>query len=656
MVDTGKPSKMHSSFFGDEDDDRDDQRDGRRRGSDRRSSGGGPFRFGFIYILLGIVAISLFSQYFMSMVSGTRNVSYTEFLQHVEAGGVDHAKITEADISYTLKNGQSLTTRIPYYDPSLMDLLKANNVKTVGAPKKASFLELALQFLPLVFFIYLIIMFSRQSKSLSGGGMFGGMTQSLAREYKPNGKDVVKFSDVAGQKEAKEELSEVVEFLKNPKRFVSLGARIPKGVLLVGPPGTGKTLIARAVAGESGVTFLYTSGSDFVEMFVGMGAARVRDLFAEARKKSPCIIFIDELDAVGRSRGTGIGGGHDEREQTLNQILVEMDGFSTDKGVIIMAATNRQDVLDDALLRPGRFDRRVTVELPDVREREAILQLHFAKIKTDSSLDFKKIARATPGSSGADLANLANESALLAARNSKPFVTMAEVEQARDKMILGAARASMVMSPEAKTATAYHEAGHTLLHYYVEGVDPLHKVTIIPHGYALGVTISLPEDDSYSKNKQELLGRIKTAMGGYVAEELVYGQTTTGVSNDIKQATAIAQKMVTELGMSKLGFVNYSDDDHPLFLGRDINQRKSFSEETAKTIDEEVRSILESCLSEARKILSEHRSELDRLAQCLVEKETLDDNQVREIIGLGQTSKNSDLFSTSLGKSPDLNV
>ncbi|HAL19079.1 MAG TPA: cell division protein FtsH, partial [Spirochaetaceae bacterium] len=481
------------------------------------------------------------------------------------------------------------------------------------------------------------------------GSMMFNLGKSNAKVYVKSS-DGIKFSDVEGVDEAEENLQEIVDYLHNPEKYRELGARIPKGVLLVGPPGTGKTLIARAVAGESGVTFLYTSGSDFVEMFVGMGAARVRDLFSEARKKSPCIIFIDELDAVGRSRGTGIGGGHDEREQTLNQILVEMDGFSTDKGVIIMAATNRQDVLDDALLRPGRFDRRVAVELPDVREREAILQLHFAKVKTDSSLDFKKIARATPGSSGADLANLANESALLAARNSKPFVTMSEVEQARDKMVLGVARASMIMSPEAKTATAYHEAGHTLLHYYVEGVDPLHKVTVIPHGYALGVTISLPEDDSYSKNKQELLGRIKTTMGGYVAEELVYGQTTTGVSNDIKQATSIAQRMVTEFGMSKLGFVNYSDDDHPLFLGRDINQRKSFSEETAKTIDEEVRNILDSCLSETRKILSEHRRELDRLAQCLVERETLDDNQVREIIGLGRTSKNSDLFSDSSEK------
>ncbi len=645
MGNISKPWKSYGGFFGEDDDfDRND----RRSGSDRQPSGRGPRRFGFVYVIIGVIAIVFFSQYFRSLVSGVRSVSYTEFIQHVESGNVDAARITDVEntITYSLKTGQTLTTRIPYHDPALISTLKQHSVKINGVPKGVSIMEIILNYLPLIFFVYLIIMFTRQSKNLTGGGMFGGMTQSLAREYKPNGKDVVKFSDVAGQKEAKEELSEVVEFLKNPKKFSMLGARIPKGVLLVGPPGTGKTLIARAVAGESGVSFLYTSGSDFVEMFVGMGAARVRDLFAEARKKSPCIVFIDELDAVGRSRGTGIGGGHDEREQTLNQILVEMDGFSTEKGVIIMAATNRQDVLDDALLRPGRFDRHVAVELPDVHEREAILQLHFAKIKTDSSLDFNKIARATPGSSGADLANLANESALLAARNSKPYVTMAEVEQARDKMILGAAKTSRVMSPEAKTATAYHEAGHTLLHYYVKGVDPLHKVTIIPHGPALGVTVSLPEEDVYTKNKEELLGLIKMTMGGYVAEELVYGQTTTGPSNDIKQAMSIAQRMVTEWGMSDaLGFVNYSDDDHPLFLGRDINQRKSYSEETARAIDEEVRSILKSCLTETRNILSEHRGDLDRLAQNLVEKETLDDNQVREILGLDKVSKNSDLLS-----------
>ena len=421
-------------------------------------------------------------------------------------------------------------------------------------------------------------------------------------------------------------------------------ARIPKGVLLVGPPGTGKTLIARAVAGESGVSFFHTSGSDFVEMFVGMGASRVRDLFAQARKKAPCIIFIDELDAVGRSRGAGLGGGHDEREQTLNQMLVEMDGFETDKGIIVMAATNRPDVLDSALLRPGRFDRQVSVELPDIKEREAILKIHFKKVKAEEDLDIKRIARATPGCSGADLANLVNEAALLAARASKPFVTMVDVEEARDKIILGVAKKTRVMTPEDKTKTAYHEAGHTLLHYYVKGVDPLHKVTIIPHGSAGGVTMSLPENDIYYVTKTQNLAWIKLCMGGYVAEELVYGETSTGPSQDIKMAMSRANRMVTEWGMSPLGVVDYSNDDAPLFLGRDIAQHKNFSDDTARKIDAEVRNILDECIKDVRQILTEHRDQLDLLTKTLVEKETLDDKEIRELLGFEAKEDNASLI------------
>ena len=443
----------------------------------------------------------------------------------------------------------------------------------------------------------------------------------------------VTFKDVAGQVEAKYELEEVVAFLKNPDQFTKVGAKIPRGVLLVGPPGTGKTLLAKAVAGESGVSFFHTSGSDFVEMFVGMGAARVRDLFEQARKNSPCILFIDELDAVGRTRGGGLGGGNDEREQTLNQILVEMDGFSTTTGVIVMAATNRPDILDPALLRPGRFDREVVVDLPDIKEREEILKIHARKVKLEEDVDLKRLARGSAGTSGADLANLINEAALFAARKNKLTVGMAELEEARDKILLGVARKSRVMTEEEKRATAYHEAGHALLHYHLKNLDPLHKVTIIPHGRALGVTISLPERDAYTKNYSSLHDWIKVTMGGYVAEELVYGETTTGTSNDIKQATQIAHRMVTEWGMSDLGFINLSDESEPLFLGRQITQRKDYSEETARRIDEEMKKILDSAMAETRKILGEHRDQLDTLTEALVEHETLDDNEVRALLG-----------------------
>ncbi|MDY5968303.1 MAG: ATP-dependent zinc metalloprotease FtsH [Sphaerochaetaceae bacterium] len=626
---------------------------GEGNGPQKNSSGGDnrpkndnprPPRLWIIPVVIAIVVL-FFYMSGIKTIFQAQTTSYTDFLQSVELKNVKQVEINDSQtVNYVLNNGENKVTRIPYFDSTLIDRLLANNVAVIGTPRKVNVLELIINLLPLLFLIYLMFMFMRQAKAMNGKNMLNDFGQSHAREYKANGKDSVNFSDVAGQEEAKTELQEIVEFLKNPKKFTALGARIPKGVLLVGPPGTGKTLIARAVAGESGVSFFHTSGSDFVEMFVGMGASRVRDLFAQARKKAPCIIFIDELDAVGRSRGAGLGGGHDEREQTLNQMLVEMDGFETDKGIIVMAATNRPDVLDSALLRPGRFDRQVSVELPDIQEREAILKIHFKKVKTEENLDIKRIARATPGCSGADLANLVNEAALLAARASKPFVTMIDVEEARDKIILGVAKKTRVMTPEDKTKTAYHEAGHTLLHYYVKGVDPLHKVTIIPHGSAGGVTMSLPENDIYYVTKTQNLAWIKLCMGGYVAEELVYGETSTGPSQDIKMAMSRANRMVTEWGMSPLGFVDYSNDDAPLFLGRDIAQHKNFSDDTARKIDAEVRNILDECIKDVRQILTEHRDQLDLLTKTLVEKETLDDKEIRELLGFEAKEDNASLI------------
>ena len=626
---------------------------GEGNGPQKNSSGGDnrpkndnprPPRLWIIPVVIAIVVL-FFYMSGIKTIFQAQTTSYTDFLQSVELKNLKQVEINDSQtVNYVLNNGENKVTRIPYFDSTLIDRLLVNDVAVIGTPRKVNVLELIINLLPLLFLIYLMSMFMRQAKAMNGKNMLNDFGQSHAREYKANGKDSVNFSDVAGQEEAKTELQEIVEFLKNPKKFTALGARIPKGVLLVGPPGTGKTLIARAVAGESGVSFFHTSGSDFVEMFVGMGASRVRDLFAQARKKAPCIIFIDELDAVGRSRGAGLGGGHDEREQTLNQMLVEMDGFETDKGIIVMAATNRPDVLDSALLRPGRFDRQVSVELPDIKEREAILKIHFKKVKAEEDLDIKRIARATPGCSGADLANLVNEAALLAARASKPFVTMVDVEEARDKIILGVAKKTRVMTPEDKTKTAYHEAGHTLLHYYVKGVDPLHKVTIIPHGSAGGVTMSLPENDIYYVTKTQNLAWIKLCMGGYVAEELVYGETSTGPSQDIKMAMSRANRMVTEWGMSPLGFVDYSNDDAPLFLGRDIAQHKNFSDDTARKIDAEVRNILDECIKDVRQILTEHRDQLDLLTKTLVEKETLDDKEIRELLGFEAKEDNASLI------------
>ncbi len=475
-----------------------------------------------------------------------------------------------------------------------------------------------LQFLPWTIGIIFIFLMYRQVQG--GGGKAFGFGKSRAKKYNDKGKKVV-FADVAGQEEAKNELQEVVEFLKSPDRFTAIGAKIPKGVLLVGMPGTGKTLMAKAVAGEAGVNFFHMSGSDFVEMFVGVGASRVRDLFEQGRQNSPCILFIDEIDAVGRTRGAGYGGGHDEREQTLNQLLVEMDGFDTKDAVIVIAATNRADVLDPALLRPGRFDRQVVVDMPDVKEREAIIKIHSQKIKLDGTVDLNRIAKATPGSSGADLANMVNEAALFAARRGKLEVGMQDFEEARDKILMGVARRSKVIQPKEKLATAYHEAGHALLHYHLKDTDPLHKVSVVPRGRALGVAFSLPDEDKYSRGKNWLLDRIKICYGGYAAEEIVFGETTTGVQNDLEQATTLARRMVTEWGMSeKVGPMALGSEGEPIFLGKEIATHKDYSEETARTIDSEIRRILAEGLDAVRQIFKQHRDELDKLANELVAK------------------------------------
>ncbi len=613
----------------------------------RNSQGQGP-RFDFSgknRLALGFFLFLIISFLFMFMNQGEnmglQEVPYSSFIEYVEQNQVYSAEIEDGSlITFSLRNNMNAMTRIPYADQNLMALLKEHSVQTTGTVQGVSMLQIVLQMLPWIIFIGFTVMLWRQTRGANGNVM--SFSKSRAKEYMDS--DVkTTFSDVAGQKEAKYELQEVVDFLKNPKRFSDIGAKIPKGVLLVGPPGTGKTLLAKAVAGEAGVSFFHMSGSDFVEMFVGVGASRVRDLFDQGRKSAPCILFIDELDAVGRTRGSGLGGGHDEREQTLNQMLVEMDGFDTTTGVIVIAATNRPDVLDPALLRPGRFDRQVVVDMPDVAEREAILTIHCKKIKIAGDVNLNRIARATPGTSGADLANLVNEAALFAARAKRTLVHMEDFEKGRDKILLGVAKVSKVMTPEEKRATAYHEAGHALLHYHLEHLDPLHKVTIIPHGRALGLTISLPEKDAYTKNRSSLFDWIKVTMGGYVAEEIIYGETTTGTSNDIKQATDIARRMVTEWGMSDLGFIGFGKDDEPLFLGREIAQHKDYSEETAKKIDSEISKILTEALSDTRRILNEHKDQLDTLTETLIEKETLDDDEIRELLGFEKAEHTSSL-------------
>ena len=588
----------------------------------------------FIWIIIGLILISLFNLFSGSVRGPEVQLAYSEFLAKVKVGEVNDVMVKGNEIHGHFSDGRTFTTYSPN-DPDLVEKLNKNKVMIKAAPPEGNsptFLDILISWFPMLLLIGVWIFFMRQMQS--GGGKAMGFGKSKARMLSENTEKVT-FKDVAGIDEAKQELEEIVEYLKDPQKFQKLGGKIPKGALLVGAPGTGKTLLARAIAGEAKVPFFTISGSDFVEMFVGVGASRVRDMFEQGKKHAPCIIFIDEIDAVGRHRGAGLGGGNDEREQTLNQLLVEMDGFNTKEGVILIAATNRPDVLDPALLRPGRFDRQVVIPNPDILGREKILNVHMKKTQNAPDVDSKVIARGTPGFSGADLANLVNESALLAARRNKKLVTMLDFEDAKDKVLMGAERRSLVMSEKEKELTAYHEAGHALVGIYVPGNDPLHKVTIIPRGRALGITMNLPERDRYSETKKEMGAKIAMMFGGRVAEEIVFGKenVSSGAANDIKQATDKARSMVTEWGMSnKLGPQRYNDNEEEVFLGHSVAQRKNVSDATAELIDQEVKEIIEAGQRKAKEVLTENRDSLDRLAKALLEHETLTGDEVALLV------------------------
>jgi len=558
-------------------------------------------------------------------------ISYSAFLDAVEKGRVVNVTIQGNNVSGAFIDGKPFRTYAPE-DATLISFLRKHSVEISAKPKEDSpwYMTILVSWLPMIVLIGVWVFFMRQMQA--GGGKAMSFGRSRARIIH-EGMTKVTFADVAGVDEAKQELQEIVEFLKDPKKFTKLGGRIPKGVLLVGSPGTGKTLLAKAIAGEAGVPFLSISGSDFVEMFVGVGAARVRDLFYQGKKHAPCIIFIDEIDAVGRQRGAGLGGGHDEREQTLNQLLVEMDGFESSEGVILIAATNRPDVLDPALLRPGRFDRQIVVPVPDINGRESILKVHLKNKPLAPDVDVRTIAKGTPGFSGADLENLVNEAALLAARKNKEVIEMEDFEEAKDKVLMGLERKSMVLSEEEKKTTAYHEAGHALIARLLPETDPIHKVTIIPRGRALGLTQQLPETDRHTYSKEYLLNSICILMGGRVAEEIVLNEKTTGAANDIERATSIARRMVCEWGMSeRLGPLTFGKREEHIFLGREIARHQDYSEQTAIEIDREVRSIVENCYEQTKAILTEHLDILHAIAQELLEKETLQKKDIDRII------------------------
>jgi len=545
-----------------------------------------------LWLVIGLMMVLLFNL-FDQAPQRAEEVVFSDFMSYVEKGDISEVTIQDRNISGTFIDGRDFSTYTPQ-DPDLVRILRDKGVRIKAKPPEEApwFVAILVSWFPMLLLIAVWVFFMRQMQSGGGKAMsFGKSKAKLLNEDQQK----VTFKDVAGVEEAKVELEEIVEFLKNPKKFTKLGGKIPKGVLLVGPPGTGKTLLAKAIAGEAGVPFFTISGSDFVEMFVGVGASRVRDLFIQGKKSAPCIIFIDEIDAVGRHRGAGLGGGHDEREQTLNQLLVEMDGFESNEGVILIAATNRPDVLDPALLRPGRFDRQVVVPRPDVKGREKILAVHTANIPLEDDIDLAVIARGTPGFSGADLANLVNEGALLAARRDREKVSMIELDEAKDKVLMGVERKSMIITEEEKESTAYHEAGHTLVAKLIPGSDPIHKVSIIPRGMALGITQQLPIDEKHTYNKESLLNRIAILMGGRVAEEIVLGEISTGAGNDIERATDMARKMICEWGMSeKLGPISFGKKEEQIFLGREFAQHKDYSESTAMSIDDEVKKIVES--------------------------------------------------------------
>jgi cell division protease FtsH len=591
-----------------------------------------------LWVVIAVVLIAVFQSFNPRGASST-NVSYSDFMQQVENNAVAEVTISAtlpSNISGKRRDGSLLTTTAPPEDKDLISTLRAHNVRVSqeAADNSGALWRILLDWVPFLIFIGLLIYFMRQMQAGSGGRGAMSFGRSRARLQ---GEDQVKitFADVAGVDEAKDDVQELVEFLRDPAKFQKLGGRIPRGVLMVGSPGTGKTLLAKAIAGEAKVPFFTISGSDFVEMFVGVGASRVRDMFEQAKKHAPCIIFIDEIDAVGRHRGAGLGGGHDEREQTLNQLLVEMDGFEGNEGVIIIAATNRPDVLDPALLRPGRFDRQVVVPLPDLRGREQILKVHMRKVPLGTDVNPTVIARGTPGFSGADLANLVNEAALFAARSNCRDVNMDHFERAKDKIMMGSERRSMLMSEDEKKLTAYHEAGHAIVGRLVPDHDPVHKVTIIPRGRALGVTLFLPEADRYSHSKTFLESRLCSLYGGRVAEELIFGddKVTTGASNDIQRATTLARDMVTKYGLSvELGPMTYSDEEDEVFLGRSVTQHKHVSEETARKIDEVVRSVIDNAYHRARSLLTTNVDKLHKMAEALLQYETIDGEQITAIM------------------------
>ena len=591
------------------------------------------------WLAIALLLIFLFNVFQGSQpqtTGGAQNVAYSDFMADAKSGRISNVTIQGQTLFGNFTNaGETFTTMVPPNE-NVVERLQGTGVQIMAekeAPEKLSFLSILVSLLPAFLIIGVWILFMRQVQGRGGGGAMGFGKSRARLLTEKQGR--VTFEDVAGIEEAKQELEEIVEFLKDPQKFQRLGGKIPKGALLVGSPGTGKTLVARAVAGEANVPFFTISGSDFVEMFVGVGASRVRDMFEQGKKNAPCIIFIDEIDAVGRHRGAGLGGGNDEREQTLNQLLVEMDGFESNEGVIILAATNRPDVLDPALLRPGRFDRQVVVPLPDIKGREKILKVHMKKVPLANNVDAVVIARGTPGFSGADLANLVNEAALLAARRGKRVVGMEELEDAKDKVMMGAERKSMVMSEDEKKLTAYHEAGHAVVALHEPASDPIHKATIVPRGRALGLVMRLPERDRLSMSVEKLHADLAVSMGGRVAEEIIFGaeKVTTGASSDISMATNMAKRMVTEWGMSdKLGPLRYVSDQEEVFLGHSVSQTKNMSDETASIVDSEVRKIVEKAYGRARQILTDHLDDLHKVAKALLEYEMLSGEEIKAIL------------------------